>query len=339
MMFLRKKIFLKIFYLGFFLIFVLINLGCGKISNQNEDLFLKDITLGRQISQEPRLLDGTFVDPEKTNLIPVASIIDNFPNARPPAGLNSALVVYEVPVEAGITRFLAIFDLDSLPEKIGPIRSARPYLIELAEEYQSLFLHAGGSPEALEKLKSNDYQVYNIEAIGIDEKYFWRDPLRIAPFNLYISAKAIKNILKNKNIPEKVNFEPWHFRSSNSTLNKKTFEEIVVNYKEKIIWRYDPEKNIYLRFLQNGKPFLDENNQQIATKNLVLQKAKIETIDKEGRKKINLNGQGKAVIFKEGKKIEGFWKKERKRTKFYDQAGQEIEFIRGNTWIEIISDI
>lgn len=320
-----------IIIIGLFLISLLFLTGCDK-KIEEPKIQLKKI--GQNKIRSPRLLDGVFVDEDKAELLPVTIIIDNFPQSRPPANLNFASVVYEAPVEANITRFLAIFDPNNLPEKIGPIRSARPYFVEIAEEYKGLFLHAGGSPQALEKLKNNT-QIYNIEAIGIDERYFWRDPWRKAPFNLYISAKAIENIFKNKKIANQANFEPWQFELiENSKVDQ---EEIKINYKEPIIWRYDKENNIYLRFI-GSNPHLDENGQQISTKNLILQITDIKIIDELGRREITLNGSGPATIFRNGQKIKGIWRRENNRTKFYDLLNQEIKFARGNTWVEIISE-
>jgi len=221
-----------------------------------------------------------------------------------------------------------------LPEKIGPIRSARPYFIELAEEYGGLFLHAGGSPEALTKLKT-EHQIYNIEAIGADEKYFWRDFWRKAPFNLYISAKGIEKILENKKIANQANFESWQFGLNEFTLDPNSLE-VEIKYKEPVIWRYNQKEKSYFRFLADGRPFLDEAGQQISTKNLILQKTEIKIIDEVGRRKIKLDGEGKAIIFRGGQKIEGKWKKNNGRTKFYDQLNNEVELLRGKTWVEII---
>lgn len=318
--------------MGLFLVSVLFLTGCGK-KNEEPKIQLKKIEQNKVRS--PRLLDGVFVDTNKAELMPVTVVIDNFFESRPPAGLSSASIVYEVPVEANITRFLAVFDSGALPEKIGPIRSARPYLVELAEEYKGFFLHVGGSPETLKKLKTNAYQIYDIEAIGVDEKYFWRDPRRKAPFNLYISAKAIENIFQNKKNTNRANFEPWQFELiENSKIDK---QEIKINYKEPIIWRYDKENNVYLRFI-GPNPHLDENGQQISTKNLIIQITDIKIIDELGRRKITLNGMGRTKIFRNGQEIEGVWYKKNDRTKFYDSLDQEIKFIRGNIWVEIISE-
>ncbi len=80
---------------------------------------------------------------------PITAIIENHVDSRPPSGLSRADVVYEVVAEGGITRFLGIFYCGSSREdvRIGPIRSARVYLVNWAAEYgdNPLFVHSGGA--------------------------------------------------------------------------------------------------------------------------------------------------------------------------------------------------
>jgi Protein of unknown function (DUF3048) N-terminal domain len=51
--------------------------------------------------------------------------IDNIVCARPQTGLSHADIVYVLPVEGGLSRFLAIFSAD-LPRIIGPDGTAAP---------------------------------------------------------------------------------------------------------------------------------------------------------------------------------------------------------------------
>jgi len=80
---------------------------------------------------------------------PMAIVIENSLDARPQSGMSKADVIYEVVAEGGITRFLNIFYCGAAAEDIavGPIRSARIYLINVASEYgeKPLFVHFGGA--------------------------------------------------------------------------------------------------------------------------------------------------------------------------------------------------
>ena len=103
--------------------------------------------------------------PRKRNLV---VIIDNDINARPQAGLEQADLVYELPIEGGTTRFMAVFSRFE-PELIGPIRSARDYNIDIAKEYDSIFVHAGGSPQAFARFS----EIGNLNGLegGVDRAF------------------------------------------------------------------------------------------------------------------------------------------------------------------------
>jgi hypothetical protein len=73
--------------------------------------------------------------------------VDNLPAARPPYGLGTADVVYEQPVEGGITRFIAIYQCRD-PSRIAPVRSARLIDPDLVRQYGAhpLFAYSGAVP-------------------------------------------------------------------------------------------------------------------------------------------------------------------------------------------------
>ena len=146
----------------------------------------------------PRLLDGRLVHRQRANLKPVAMVIENHAEARPLAGLDQASIVYEIVVEGDITRFLAIFDGDFSVKKIGPVRSIRPFFIDLAEEWGAVLLHSGGSPDGLTQVKTSS--VFDINEISSDGIYFWRDANRTPPHNLYTSSALVNRALIAKKV-------------------------------------------------------------------------------------------------------------------------------------------
>ena len=102
-------------------------------------------------------------------------MIDNFPEAKPAANLSLASLVWEAPVEAGLTRLLAAYPLSAELARIGPVRSARPYFLDWAKELNALYLHCGGSDQALADIKNRDVFDLNEFYRGW---YFWRDRAR-----------------------------------------------------------------------------------------------------------------------------------------------------------------
>lgn len=280
-----------------------------------------------------RFLDGLPVEKGKENLLPVAVILENLPGAPKPT-LANASIIYELPVEGGFTRFLAIFDLEDLPTDLGPIRSARPYFAEIAEEYQSVFIHAGGSNEVLLKLKQKFYNLFNLDEISWQGSYFWRnnDP---TPHNLYIKKEKILKFLDDNKIEKQTNFSPWFF---SETKEEGSVENVKINFSSlySAEWQYDNENKEY-QYGQKSQPYKDKNNQELRVKNLIVQLTKISIIDEIGRRKITLAGQGEALIFQNGQVIKGKWIKEAGRTRFYDEEGEEITFLSGKTWLSIVS--
>src|SRR5690606_23920743 len=123
----------------------------------------------------------------------VGIMIENHYDARPLSGLADASVVYEAPVEGNYTRFLAVFPEDAEVQKIGPVRSARTYYLDWVSEYPDmLYMHVGGSPDALEKIKTHGIFDFNEFYRGW---YYWRDSGRYAPHNVYTSSALFQKAM------------------------------------------------------------------------------------------------------------------------------------------------
>lgn len=286
-----------------------------------------------------RLVDGIEISDESLVNPPIFAVqVENMVDGRPLSGLSKANLVYETLVEAGITRFLALFiSGDNLVEKIGPVRSARPYYIDWAEEYKALYVHSGGSPEALDIIPSHDVLNFDEFANG---RYFWRDNTRYAPHNLYTSSELLKNGFEMKEGGAKEDFVAWQFKEEVTEDKRPENGSIKINFSSDSYlakWIYQKSENTYLRY-QGEKVKEDREGGRIKAKNIIVQFTEIKVLDEVGRKKIKTIGSGEAVVFQDGIKIEGEWKKEKRgdRTKFYDKNGEEIKFNPGVTWIEVV---
>ncbi len=291
-----------------------------------------------QTQKFSRPLDGKLVEKDYPALKPFAIIIENHFESRPSAGLEDASIIYETVVEGDITRFLALFDYSIETKKIGPIRSIRPFFIELAQEWDPIFLHAGGSNEALDMVKKSE--VFSINEISSDGIYFWRDKKRQAPHNLFTSADLIKKAVNAKKISFESNFYPWQFKNDDpekdTLLVVKEFEvNFFRNPAYQVKYIYDEKNNSYTRYL-SGKPHKTENGIILEAKNIIIQKTAYKIIDDYGRIKIFLENGGNSEVYQDGKKIEGYWEKSRGRTYFYNKSGQEINLNRGVTWVELL---
>ncbi|MFA5070638.1 MAG: DUF3048 domain-containing protein [Patescibacteria group bacterium] len=298
----------------------------GSIVNNKED-------------QVRRVIDGVYDVRENRQLYPVAVMIENLVTVRPQAGLENANLVYEALAEGGITRFMAVYNLTSSIAKIGPVRSARPYFLDWVKEYNALYGHVGGSPLAMSLIST--YDVFNLDQF-YDSRYFWRDKKIAAPHNVFTSSDLLIFALRDKKAPAEGNYEGYQFKEEAALGSRPTEQRnIAIDYSSfsyKVEYTYDREKNVYLR-AQGGEPFVNQKNEQMAAKNVVVQYVKTSVIE-EGRLSMVTIGEGQAVIFQDGKATAATWKKEgrNQRTLFYDETGKEIEFNAGQTWIQVVPD-
>ncbi len=296
-------------------------------NNFNND-FLEENCLTR------RILDGVC---NKDDTGAVAVMIDNHSEARPPAGINQASVVFEAIVEAPITRLLAIYDLSEMVELIGPVRSARPYYVDWVTEFAGLYAHVGGSNEALTLLKNRDLIDFNEFNNG---EYYWRDHYRYAPHNTFTNMEQIRRMLDDKKLKVSPLTDGWKFKNEAEVGNRGFDSVLAIDYRNLIYnveWKYEAENNVYWRY-QLGQQAVDVSNQPITAKNIVVMYSESEVIDSYGRRQTQVLGDGPAQVFLDGGVFDATWRRTSlsNRTKFYKITGEEIEFNAGLTWIQVL---
>ena len=80
------------------------------------------------------------------------------------SGLQDAYMVYEIIVEGGYTRLMAVFKDKSL-DRLGSVRSSRHYFLDYALENDAIYIHFGWSPQA-----ESDFKVEAVSAkLSIEE--------------------------------------------------------------------------------------------------------------------------------------------------------------------------
>lgn len=289
-----------------------------------------------------RRSDGVLVPTGTDNHWPIALMIENaaFGGVRPQSGLSYAQVIYELPVEGGITRFLAIFAGD-LPERVGPIRSARATYLEFSSEYDALFGHAGGSPEAMAAV--DGLAIKNLSALSTDSRFFYRDNLLVAPHNLFSGSDLLIKALRDKQLVEaEPTYEPWEFKDDSPAAQPMT-EPWSIDFGSgplyAITYTYNKKTNTYDRS-NGGEIHTDAiNGDSLSPKTVIVQivPAAVPAGD-EGRVNYVVTGTGKAYFGMDGKVIEGTWSKfdRASRTIFRDEAGNRLALNRGQIWISIV---
>lgn len=220
---------------------------------------------------------------------PLAVMINNAPAARPQSGISEADILYEVLAEGGITRLIGIFQSHAGVVKIGPIRSIRPYLLDIGESYGGITVHAGGSPDAyaiLQRQKKAD-----MDEIGRAGAYFWRDKERKAPHNLYSNAAKLREgaaklgYAENVKVPGFLFNDPDYIPVEGTPALGLSVNFLLKSYN--VSYQYNAEQRTYAR-LVNGKPHLDlNNNRPVEAANIIVMGSDHKVLDDVGRLQVD----------------------------------------------------
>ena len=209
-------------------------------------------------------LDGKATNKKADSAAQVVGVmIDNHPDSRPASGVSKAKIVYEAPVEGGLTRYLAIFDNKQVVAEVGPVRSARAYFLGWLQEYgRGLYMHSGGSPEALSAIKTK--KIFDANEFFWGE-YYWRNSDRPAPHNLYTSSDNWQKIVGQYGntsslfTADKV----WKYtKLIGQTISKKSVLKIPFSESYAVTWTYDAKNLNYIRSI-NGIPEKDKAQPRI----------------------------------------------------------------------------
>lgn len=269
----------------------------------------------------------------------LAVILDNTEQARPQSGLEAAELIYEVPVEGGLTRLLAMFTQSV--DIVGPIRSARPYFIDLAREYGAILAHAGGSPEAIATLAGGQTdhldEIYgSIQVQGA----FWRTPDRPKPSNLYASSEALIKAAKNEKYNMGIQSRFLSLASPDQEINGTPVKDLTIFYPNRQAearYVYNPDRKVYERYTA-GKPHLTSKGEQLIAANVIVQFVHYRYMDGDGRLQLLMHGEGKALVFREGKLLPALWKKmPGEFTTFTDEKGKSLAMLPGTTWVQVVT--
>jgi len=289
-------------------------------------------------------MTGEVVSEEIGTRRPVAFQIDNEKIAQPQNGVAQAEVVYEVPIEAYEVRLTAIFQDFGTVERIGALRSARKYHPGIVAEYDAIFFHNGHSKYAVANL--DDERCDDLEGI---ENSGWP---------ALIKAEDHKNGHNDFTTPEKTlaRIEKLGFRTTvsedftykflfakddqpNMLEGGITANKVSTNFKQnKSYFEYDEKSGTYLRYAYGTAHVDQDNDQQVAVKNILVQYTTYKLESDKDNKDIKTVGTGTGVFITNGKAVNITWEKESywENTHYYYENGEEIVLNQGKTWVAIV---
>lgn len=302
-------------------------------------------------------LSGLAASKDISNRRPVGIMVNNIKAAMPQVGISQADVVYECLAEGGITRLMALFADYETIEKIGSIRSSRPYYIDFAMSHDAIYVHAGGSEDAYAALSSRG--INNMDGVNgaHSASIFYRDPERLKVMSSEhtmvsegeLLAKGIElygyRTEHNSGFENPIITPEWGYKVE---LSGNTAEYIKIPYNntradtQVVEYEYDAESGKYYRWQHTHNEHIDSlTGEQLAFENIIVINMSHEiTGDTYGHRTVDTVGSGKGYYITAGKVIEINWSKAGKDSEiaFTDADGVPLVINKGKTMINVTAD-
>lgn len=258
-------------------------------------------------------------------------------------GLNDAYLVYEIIVEGGYTRLMALFKDKSL-DRIGSVRSSRHYFLDYALENDAIYVHFGWSPQAESDMTS--MVVNNINFMSYNG--YTRD------YSLGLATEHTAFTTTSK-IMDGANYYGYRTTTEEKPLLDYSAKSIglsnidgsqvanniniVYSNSRSTSFIYDSEFKVYKRFQNNIEHKDYITGEQYTAKNIITYQVSNYTIegDDKGRQTIENTGNGTGWYISEGYAIPITWEKANRNSKtiYKYTDGTILKVNDGNTYIEI----
>ena len=270
--------------------------------------------------------------------------VDNYQAARPQSGLDDTDLVFEEPVEGGITRYVAVFQCNNATS-IGPVRSARNIDIGILGQLGNPGLaHVGGINPVLSNISAAG--IPNLD-LGNYAQAITHPSGRYAPYDTYTSTAALYGILPagTSTAPPKPIYT--YTPKPNSTGTSVTSVHIPFSSNSDVTWDWNQASGAWLRFYNATQPDNNANGVQNKAANVIVQVVHLTygpwLENSEGGLEVQavLSGTtGPAMVFRNGVQISGTWSRSSvsSPTVYTDAKGTAITMAPGRTWIELVPD-
>ncbi len=265
--------------------------------------------------------------------------IDDTSLAHPQVGLKSADVVYVEQVEGGLTRLAAVFS-STIPDAIGPVRSARISDIELFAQYGKIaFAYSGAQRKLLPVI--SEANLVDVGAMRFGPTYYANDPNRIAPYAMMVQSRVLLDEGIKRN-PEIAISKPmgWNFSEESPVTQKFTSVEIkwpASRYSAK----WSATENRWLLYF-GDQPNLDADGYHLGPKTILVQLVDIsDSIYKDkvgGVTPFSATvGNGRCYLLRDAGSIPCLWSRATadSGTSFTDLTGAPISFAPGQSWFAL----
>jgi hypothetical protein len=281
------------------------------------------------------LLDPFTGKPVKSLGRVLAVKIDNIVYARPQTGLQSADLVYVIPVEGGLTRFMAVYSSHISPT-VGPVRSARESDLDLLRQFgRPAFAWSGAAPHLVPFIeRAPIVDLYALKAQG-----YYRSLNRVAPYNLYANTKQLLAQAHGASKAKDIGF-----RFGSLPVGGKPAASFSVKYPAaSYTFHWSAKDKRWLTWI-DGAPATATEGGQLGGSTVVIQFTQISTsrfLEYGGRPPYAKSvGSGRAVILRNGKEYTVRWSRPNLETgtTYTLSNGKRMLFAPGQVWVVLAPD-
>jgi len=242
--------------------------------------------------------------------------------------LGTADVVYEQPVEGGITRFIAIYQCQDAP-RIEPVRSARLMDPDVLRQFGThpLFAYSGAAPPVAAKVDASP-----LIDVGVNRapSAYFRDPARQAPHNLVSSSTALYAAGVAQHAPATPPAPVFHYGPLPD--HSQAAAVHIAFPSSDLTWTWQSHAAQWARsYSDTGVASLGGGG-HIAAANVVVLRLTL------SQGEVVLTGSGPAQVFRQGAVVNGSWRRPSLSdlTQLVNAAGQTIPLTPGQTWVELV---
>jgi hypothetical protein len=281
-----------------------------------------------------QLLSPFTGEPVKSLRTVLAVKIDNIVLARPQTGLTSADLVYVLPVEGGLSRFMAVFS-SHFPRVIGPVRSARADDLALLRQFgRPAFAYSGAQPQLLKVVeRAHTADLYANRVGG-----YYRGTSRIAPYNLYARTRQLLAEAKGASKAHDIGFR---FGPAPAGGRARKFVP-VSDPAASFGFTWSARKGRWLVSMDGAKAATTEGP-RLSAPTVVIQHVTVGTSRflEWGRQRppyAMSTGSGTALVLRNGRSYRARWSRPNARTgtTFTTLTGKPMTFARGPVWIVLV---
>lgn len=279
---------------------------------------------------------------EHPNRRTIGVMVAGDPINRPISGFSQADMVLEMPVlVSDVTRLTAYYQCGE-PKEIGSVRSARHDYLFMAEGFDVILGHWGGSYHVLNRIAAGEFQTINALQNPFNT-YFRKDTLP-APYNGFTSYENLWNALQKLGYRTTTNFKGYDFKDDAATSERPGGGTLTIAWPGafRVSYEYDQATNRYVR-LWAGVKQIDpaNNNVTVAPSAVAIVRATNGLADGPGGyNDMGIEGTGVLDVYQDGKVIHGTWKKNELDKKdpmhFMNDKGEPIVFTRGQVWVTAV---